>query len=205
MMHSLAHLDRAALWRSAGSSAAALLREGARRRRHALVSAPLLSMLRMCPAAAAPGYASADRTAAAEAYRGMLNYTPRQVGARQRLMTPARAAKLAAARERRRARLKARHDQKALEKQQRKQLVRTATSPPTLSHAAACMPCRPCECGCAGACMQRMPYRPRECKRVHAGQARNGGAGCSQGSPGTAAAAHSRGFCGLCGAAARAA
>ena len=60
----------------------------------------------------------------AGAYRGMLNYTPKQHGARQRLMTPLRASKLADARERRRARLRARKEDKAVAKQQRKQLVR---------------------------------------------------------------------------------
>ena len=61
--------------------------------------------------------------ALAGAYRGMLNYTPKQYGARQRLMTPLRAKKLADARERRRARLRAAKEEKALAKQHRKQLV----------------------------------------------------------------------------------
>lgn len=54
----------------------------------------------------------------------MLNYTPKQHGARQRLMTPLRAKKLAEARDRRRARLKVKKEERSLAKQQRKQQVR---------------------------------------------------------------------------------
>eukprot|EP00892_Ulva_mutabilis_P009719 jgi/Ulvmu1/7119/UM034_0025.1 len=60
------------------------------------------------------------------AYRSMTNYAPKQRGALQRLLTPERAAKLAAARARRRERLKSKQNEKQILKAQRKQQARQA-------------------------------------------------------------------------------
>lgn len=79
-----------------------------------------------------------ERLRGAGAYRSMTNYTPKQRGALQRLLTPERAAKLAEARARRRERLRGKQNAKQALKQQRKQLV---GSPRRMWRHSACHAC----------------------------------------------------------------